>query len=182
MNITLENKVVLITGSSRGIGAAIAKKCAIEKAKVIINYYNNEEYALKLSKIVENLGGSNLIIRADVTNPSDVLKMKRIIIEKYGKIDVVINNAGSCSDNLCPVMPYNQWESIVHLNLDSVFIVSKIFSKVMIKQKYGKIINISSLKGVTGSRGQTNYSASKAGVIGFTKALAKELGDRKSVV
>lgn len=177
MKVDLTDKIIVITGASRGIGKEIAIQLAKENASVIMTYNCNEKAAREVFCKLSQNNKKCMLMKCDVTNLDEVNLLKRATIRKYGRVDVVINNAGGCSDNLCAVMPYEQWASIVAVNLNGVFVVSRAFLREMIKQKQGKIINIASLKGITGSRGQVNYSASKAGVIGFTKALAKEVGE-----
>lgn len=176
MNIDISEKVVVITGSSRGIGSKLVSAFAKENAKVVINYFNNYESAIKLYKEVKKTNADCILVKADVTNQKDVQLLYGKTIEAFGQVDILINNAGVCSDNLLFMMKTSQWQHVMNTNLNSVYYCCKIFSKAMIKAKQGKIINIASLKGQLGSEGQTNYSASKAGMIGFSKALAKELG------
>lgn len=176
MNIDISNKVVVITGSSRGIGKEMAKKLAEEKAKVVINYSKSDDDALLLFTKLTEVNQNCLLVKADVTKQNEAQRLCKETIKAYGQVNVLINNAGMCSDNLLPIMTEKQWKQVLNVNLNSVFLCSRYFSKEMIKQKQGKILNIASLKGQLGCEGQTNYCASKAGVIGFTKALAKELG------
>ncbi|MCX7923060.1 MAG: 3-oxoacyl-ACP reductase FabG [Clostridia bacterium] len=176
MNISVEGKSIVITGSSRGIGRNMAVKLAKEGAKIVINYLNSRDKALELYEEIINYNKDCLLVKADVTKQEDVKKLCVETIKGFGQVDVLINNAGICSDNLIQLMTERQWKEVINVNLNSMFLCSRFFSKEMIPRRQGKIINISSLKGQLGSEGQTNYSASKAGVIGFTKALAKELG------
>jgi len=176
MIVDISNKVVVITGSSKGIGSELARAFAKEKAKVVINYFQSNTNAQQLFQEISQYNSSCMLIKADVTDPSHVSNMYHEIINKYGCVDVLINNAGVCDDNLIQMMPLEQWQKVVDVNLTGIFLCCREFSKIMIKSKSGKIINIASLKGQEGSAGQVNYAASKAGLIGFTKALAKELG------
>ena len=176
MIVDLHEYVVVITGGSRGIGAEIARRCAREGASVIINYKSNDETANELLKEILCYNSNCMAVKADVTKKADVLRLYETVKTRYGHVDVLINNAGICTDNLIQMMTEEQWESVIGTNLTGPFLCSRSFSKMMIHQRYGKIINISSLKGIEGCVGQTNYSASKAGLLGFTKALAKELG------
>lgn len=176
MIVDVRDKVIVITGSSRGIGREMVKRFAQENAKVVINYLNSYEEAFKLYKEIAEYNSNCIMLKADVTKQSEVKVLCKETIKAFGQVDVLINNAGMCSDNLIPMMTENQWKQVIDVNLNSVFLCSRIFAKEMMKKRQGKIINIASLKGQLGSEGQTNYSASKAGVIGFTKALAKELG------
>lgn len=181
MNISLKNKVIVITGSSRGIGRSMVERFVREGADVVINYHLNEENALNILKDMKKDNdndkcGSCIAIKADVTKENEIMDLYRKVIRKYNRIDVLINNAGKCDDNYVQFMSLKQWDEVVSTNLTGVYICSRIFSKNMIANRSGKIINISSLKGQVGSEGQCNYSASKAGVIGLTKSLAKEMG------
>lgn len=176
MNIDVSNKVVVITGSSRGIGKGIAELFAKENAKVVINYNKSYESAKSLFESIKKYNSNCLLYRADITSVQDVSNMHKAILQQFGKIDVLINNAGICRDRALVNMPVDYWKEVLDVNLTGTYICCKEFSKSMIKQKYGKIINISSIKGQTGSEHQANYSASKAGVNSLTKTLAKELG------
>lgn len=176
MNINIADKVVVITGASRGIGKELVMLFAEENAKVVINYHNSENEALELFSLVSNYNHNCTLIKADITNNNDVSELYHKTIQKYGRVDVLINNAGICDDNRIQLMSERQWHNVIETNLTGSFLCSRAFSKIMIKQKSGKIINIASLKGQEGCVGQVNYSASKAGLIGLTKSLAKELG------
>ncbi len=174
--VEVNDKVILITGASRGIGRQMAKAFSKEGATVVINYNVNEEQALELAEELEKKQLKCFAVKADIRNPEEVNRMYRIVKDKFGRVDVLINNAGICSDNPIQLMKAEQWQNVIDVNLTGTFFCCRAFSKLMIHQGGGSIINISSLKGVEGCEGQVNYSASKAGVIGLTKALAKELG------
>lgn len=176
MEIDIKDNVVLVTGASRGIGRELARKFAYEGTSVIINYRNNKEAADSLINEISQFNSKCSLFKADVTDKEDVKEMSSFIMKKYGKLDVLINNAGVCNDNRIQLMKLEQWNDIINVNLTGPFLCSKYFSKIMIRQGCGKIINIASLKGQEGCVGQANYSASKNGLIGLTKALAKELG------
>jgi 3-oxoacyl-[acyl-carrier protein] reductase len=176
MEITLKDKVIVITGASRGVGAELARKLAKEQASVVINYFKSEEKAKELLDEITLYNKNCIIVEADVRKQEGVDLIYKRTLKKYGKVDVLINNAGTCIDNILPLMTEKQWRDVVEVNLDGVFFSSRGFLKSMIKNRSGKIINIASVKGQIGSVGQTNYAASKAGVIGFTRALAKEVG------
>ncbi len=176
MIVDVSNKVVVITGASKGIGSELAKAFAKEQAKVVINYCHSEETAKNLFKEISSYNPNCMIIKADVTNASKVSSMYHEVISKYDGVDVLINNAGICDDNLIQMMKIEQWQKVIDVNLTGTFLCCREFSKIMIKQKCGKIINIASLKGQEGSAGQVNYTSSKAGVIALTKSLSKELG------
>jgi len=176
MIVDVSNKVIVITGSSKGIGRALAIAFAKEQAKVVINYLNSEIAAKQLFDDISSYNPHCLLVKADVTQQEDVSRLYHETIKTFGKVDVLINNAGICDDNPIQLMPEEQWRKVLDVNLTGAYLCSRAFSKTMVQQKNGKIINISSLKGQEGCEGQVNYSASKAGLIGFTKALAKELG------
>lgn len=176
MVVDISNRVFVVTGSSKGIGNKLVRALAKEKAKIIINYFHSKEQAKALFTDIKAINTNCILVKADVTNPHDVSKLYHETIEAFGRVDVLINNAGVCDDNYIQMMKMEQWEKIINVNLTGAFLCCREFSRIMIKQKCGKIINIASLKGEEGSAGQVNYSASKAGMIGLTKALAKELG------
>lgn len=177
MNIDLSGKVIVITGSSKGIGSQIARQLSREGAAVIINYFHSPKEARELETEIKANDGICSVIKSDVTNWDEVIEMRNEVINIYGKIDVLINNAGICRDGYGTILPLEAWKEVVDTNLTGVFLTSKCFSRDMIRQQSGKIINIASLKGELGSEGQTNYATSKAGIMGFTKSLAKELGN-----
>lgn len=176
MKVDVSNKVVVITGSSRGIGSELALAFAKEKAIVVINYCHSKEKAEAIYRQVLEYSPNSIMICADVTDTHDVTAMCHKVLKSLGRVDILINNAGICDDNSIHMMSFNQWKNVIDVNLTGTFLCCKEFSKIMIKQHTGKIINIASLKGQEGSSKQVNYSASKAGVISLTKALAKELG------
>lgn len=177
MNVDLKNKVIVITGASRGIGSYIAYYIAKEGASVVINYNESYDHAKRLLRKINKFNKNCMICKADVTKKDNVSNLCKKVIGRYEKIDVLINNAGISSDNLCFFLNEEQWDNVMDVNAKSVFLCSKIFGKEMIKQNYGKILNIASYKGQNGCKGQTNYSAAKAAVIGFTMAYAKEIGE-----
>lgn len=173
-----DKKVALITGGSRGIG----KACALELAKagydVAINYVGNEEAANATVAELKKLGSNAQAYKFDVTSKDAVEEGVAKVVEKYGKIDVLVNNAGITRDGLFMRMSPENWEAVINTNLNSAYYVSTPVVKLMVKQRFGSIINMSSIVGVYGNAGQANYAAAKAGLIGFTKALAKELASR----
>ncbi|MCT4686739.1 SDR family NAD(P)-dependent oxidoreductase [Vallitalea sp.] len=176
MQIDISNKVIVVTGSSRGIGSEMIKCFAKENASIVINYNRSVEEATKLFKEIKKHNSKCIVVKADVTKCNEVRYLLDKTLEAFGRVDILINNAGICDDNLIPLMTEEKWKHVIDINLNSIFLCCKIFAKEMMKKKYGKIFNITSLKGQIGSEGQTNYSAAKAGTIGFTKALAKEIG------
>lgn len=177
MIIDISDKVIVVTGSSKGIGKELVKAFAQENAKVVINYSYSEDAAVELHKEIMKTNINCIKVKADITNQEDVSKLYHETVSAFGKVDILINNAGICDDNLIQLMPEKQWRKVLDVNLTGAYFCSRAFSKVMVQQKSGKIINIASLKGQEGCKGQVNYSASKAGLIGFTKALAMELGE-----
>lgn len=177
MNVSLNGRVVVVTGSSRGLGREMVIRFAKEGASVVINYCQNRECALELYKNIGRYNSNCLLVQADVTREEDVQKLYKLTMNEFGKVDVLINNAGTCDDNYVQFMSLEQWNNVLRTNLTSIYLCSRIFSKKMIANGRGKIINIASLKGQLGSEGQCNYAASKAGVIGLTKSLAKEMGE-----
>ena len=176
MIIDLSSKVVVITGSSRGIGRELAKAFAKENASVVMNYCNSSAEAKKLLDEITSGNRNCIKVKADITCPHDVTKLYEATMQTFGKVDILINNAGICNDNIINNMDLKQWQRVIDVNLTGTFLCSKVFSNEMMRQSNGKIINIASFIGEAGSAGQVNYSASKAGVIGLTKSLAKELG------
>lgn len=173
-----ENKVVLVTGGSRGIGKEVALKYAQNGYNVVINYVSENTDIQSLKTEFENIGTQCLISKADVSKEKDVEKLVKEIIETFGKIDVLVNNAGITKDNLLIRMSEEDFNKVIDINLKGTFLVTKLVSKYMMKKRQGSIINLSSVVGVAGNAGQCNYSASKAGIIGLTKSLAKELSTR----
>ncbi len=171
-------KLALITGGSRGIGRAIALELAKSGCDIIINYAGNTEAAQKTIDDIKALGVKAEAFKFDVSNNAEVEENIAKIVEKYGKIDILVNNAGITRDDLFIRMTEDKWQAVINTNLNSAFYVTKPVSKIMMKQRSGAIINTTSVVGLYGNAGQANYSAAKAGLIGFTKSLAKELGSR----
>ena len=169
-----KDKVVLITGSSKGLGKAIALEFAKEGANVIINYHSDKDGAQGVLDNIKSLGVQSDIIKADVSNPEEVNNMIKSVVKKFGKLDILINNSGIIKDARITSMSKESWDEVISVNLTGVYNCTKAVGQVMEKQKSGKIINISSIVAQTGSIGASNYAASKAGVIGFTKSVAKE--------
>lgn len=173
-----ENKIVLVTGAGRGIGASIAKRFASEGAEVIVNYSGNDEAAQKTVDEITATGGQAQKYKCSVNDSESVKVMIDEIIKKIGRIDILVNNAGITKDGLMLRMTDEDFDRVIDVNLKGTFNCTKYVSKYMLKQKSGKIINISSVVGLSGNAGQVNYSASKAGIIGITKSAAKELSSR----
>jgi 3-oxoacyl-[acyl-carrier protein] reductase len=174
----LENKVAIITGASRGIGRATAIALAEQGARVVINYASSSTAAEELVKQIEAQGGEAIAQQADVSQVDQVDALIKAAIDKWGQIDVLVNNAGITKDTLLLRMKPEDWQAVINLNLTGVFLCTRAVAKIMLKQKSGRIINIASVAGQMGNPGQANYSAAKAGVIGFTKTVAKELAPR----
>ncbi len=174
----LDGKVALVTGASRGIGHAIALKLAAAGADVAVNYSGSEDAAQAAVDAILALGRKAIKVKANVGSADDVAAMVATVHETFGHIDILVNNAGITRDGLLMRMKDSDWDDVININLKSVYLVTKAVSKIMMKQRSGKIINMTSVVGVTGNAGQANYSASKAGVIGFTKTCAKELASR----
>lgn len=174
----LEGKVALVTGASRGIGRAIAEELASQGAYVIINYSGNEQAASEVLNTITKMGKRASLYRCNVGNYEEVKVMIDTIVKEHKSIDIIVNNAGITRDNLLLKMSEQEFDDVITTNLKGAFNTIKHASRYMLKQRSGKIINISSVSGITGNAGQTNYSAAKAGIIGMTKAVAKELASR----
>lgn len=174
----LTAQVALVTGASRGIGKATALALAATGMKVVVNYAQSSAAAdAVVAEIIAN-GGEAIALQANVANSEEVDKLIKTTVDKFGRIDVLVNNAGITRDTLLLRMKLEDWQAVIDLNLTGVFLCTKAVSKLMLKQKSGRIINITSVAGMMGNPGQANYSAAKAGVIGFTKTVAKELASR----
>ena len=174
----LSNHVALITGASRGIGRAIALELATRGAAVVVNYARDSAAAEQVVAEIVAGGGSALALPADVSKATEVDALLNAVMEKWNRIDILVNNAGITRDTLLLRMKLEDWQAVIDLNLTGVFLCTRAVSKVMLKQRAGRIINITSVAGQMGNPGQANYSAAKAGVIGFTKTVAKELASR----
>ncbi len=174
-----EKKTVLITGGTRGIGKETAKIYAKKGYNLVLNYVSDKTNVEEIRKQMSELGSEVLIVKADVSKADEVDKMIEQAIEKFKKIDVLVNNAGITKDGLLLRMSEEDFDKVVEINLKGTYLVTKAVIKYMMKQKQGSIINLTSVVGVTGNAGQCNYAASKAGVIGFTKSVAKEVASRQ---
>lgn len=174
----LKHKVALVTGASRGIGRAIALKFAQSGCDVIINYSSSKAQAEVLKDEIEKMGVKAMIVKCNVSNADEVEAMFSQIEKEFGRLDILVNNAGITKDGLILRMSEDDFEQVLAVNLKGAFLCAKAAAKMMVKQRSGNIINISSVVGIIGNVGQANYSASKAGMIGFTKSLAKELASR----
>ncbi len=174
----LNGSVAIITGAGRGIGRAIALELASAGAIVVVNYASNSVKAEEIIQQITAAGGKGMSIQADVSQASEVDRLVRTTIEEYGKIDILVNNAGVARDNLLLRIKEADWDTVLDINLKSVFLCTKAVCKGMLKQRSGVIVNISSVVGISGNAGQANYAAAKAGIFGFTKSMAKELAPR----
>ncbi len=174
----LDGKCALVTGASRGIGRAVALKLASEGAKVALNFAGNEAAANSVRQEIEAAGGEAILVKADVADEAAVQQMVQTTADAFGRIDILVNNAGITRDGLLARMKEEDWDAVLSTNLKGVFLTTKAAAKLMMKQRAGRIVNMASVVGVTGNAGQANYSAAKAGVIGFTKTVAKELASR----
>ncbi len=178
----LENRVAVVTGGSRGIGRAIALELARHGAAVVVNYNSNADAAYAVVSEIEALGSKGLAVQADVSGLDAATALIKAAIDAYGQIDILVNNAGTTRDKLIMMMKEEDWDVVLDTNLKSAWNCSKAAVRQMVRQRYGRIINITSVSGIAGQAGQTNYSASKAGMIGLTKALAREVADRSVTV
>lgn len=174
----LKDKVAVVTGGSRGIGKAVVLTLGKEGVKVLINYRGNESAALETLNELKKIGGEGEIFKADVSVEEEVERMFNFVLEKWGKLDILVNNAGITKDNLLIRMKNEEWDQVINTNLKGVFLCTRAAIKIMIKQRSGKIVNISSIIGLRGNIGQANYAAAKAGIIGFTKSVAREVASR----
>ena len=172
----LKNKIALITGAGRGIGRAIAIALAKEGAEVVINYNGSEERAKEVKQTIEENGGKASIYKCNVSDFTACEAMIKDIVKEYGHLDILVNNAGITKDGLIMKMKEEDFDSVLNVNLKGTFNTIRHSARQMLKQRSGKIINISSVSGILGNVGQANYAASKAGVIGLTKTMARELG------
>ena len=174
----LENKVALVTGAGRGIGRAIAIALAKEGAEVVVNYNGSEERAKEVKQTIEENGGKASIYKCNVSDFEACEAMIKDIVKEHGRLDILVNNAGITKDGLIMKMKEEDFDSVLNVNLKGTFNTIRHSARQMLRQKSGKIINISTVSGILGNAGQANYAASKAGVIGLTKTMARELGSR----
>ncbi|MFP5503440.1 MAG: 3-oxoacyl-[acyl-carrier-protein] reductase [Candidatus Sericytochromatia bacterium] len=178
----MEGQVAIVTGGSRGIGKAIALRLAEAGCKVVINYARNAEAAEATRAAIEGAGGTALILQGDVADPATAEALVKAATETWGRLDVVVNNAGITKDGLLVRMKDEDWNAVLQTDLSSAFYLTRAASKVMMKARAGRIINITSVVGLIGNAGQANYAAAKAGLVGLTKAVAKELASRNILV
>ncbi len=174
----LEGKIALVTGASRGIGAAIAVDLAAHGARVVLNHRDSRELADALRERIVAAGGEAFVAQADVSLFTEAQRLIKEATDRFGRIDILVNNAGTTRDMLLLMMSEDDWDTVLRTNLKSAYNCCKAAIRPMFKQRYGRIINITSVVGLAGQAGQANYAAAKAGMIGFTKSLAKEVGPR----
>ena len=182
MGASLEGKIAVVTGGSRGIGRAIALELARRGAGVVVNYNRSAAAAADVVAAIEAAGGQAVAVQADVSDFEPAQKLIRTALDTFDRLDVLVNNAGTTRDQLLMLMKEADWDDVLRINLKSVFNCCKAAARPMVRKRWGRIVNVSSVVGITGQGGQTNYAASKAGIIGFTKSLAKELGARNITV
>ncbi|MED3894538.1 3-oxoacyl-[acyl-carrier-protein] reductase [Priestia aryabhattai] len=178
----LQGKVAVVTGASRGIGRAVAVELGKLGAKVVVNYSGSEAKALEVVDEIKGLGTDAIAVQANVAESDSVQAMIKEAISTFGSVDILVNNAGITRDNLLMRMKEDEWDDVINTNLKGVFLCTKAVTRQMMKQRAGRIINISSIVGVSGNAGQANYVAAKSGVIGLTKTTAKELASRNITV
>lgn len=174
----LSGRVALVTGGSRGIGREISKQLSKFGAAVAINYHTSEEQARSIRKEIEEEGGRAIVIQGDVRLPEDTERMVQAAVDGLGGLDILVNNAGFNRDTLILRMSLQDWDEVMELNLRAVFLCTKAALRPMMKNRWGRIINIGSVSGLAGNAGQANYAAAKSGLIGFTRAVAREMGSR----
>lgn len=174
----LQDRVAVVTGASRGIGAGIAQELARRGAAVVVNYNTNVDAAEEIVQQITGAGGTAMAVQANVSDDTQASALIKAATDEYGKIDILINNAGTTRDNVIMMMKPEDFDTVINTNLRSAWLCSKAAVRSMMRKRYGRIINITSVSGMMGQSGQTNYSASKAGIIGLTKALAREVASR----
>ena len=178
----LEDKVAVVTGASRGIGKAIALELGKCGAKVIVNYNSSGDAARAVAEEIQANGGEATAFKADVSEEGQVNALIKLATDTYGRIDILVNNAGITRDNVIMMMKPEDFDDVINANLRSTWLCAKAATRAMMRKRYGRIINITSVSGIAGQAGQTNYSASKAGIIGLTKSLAREVASRNITV
>ncbi|MBZ0277239.1 MAG: 3-oxoacyl-[acyl-carrier-protein] reductase [Anaerolineae bacterium] len=179
---TLQDRIAVVTGASRGIGRGIALELAKRGATVVVNYNSNPDAANEVVAAIQAAGGQGMAFQADVSTEEGANALIKAAVDAYGKLDILVNNAGTTRDNVIMMMKAEDFDTVLNTNLRSAWLCSKAAVRGMMRKRYGRVINITSISGVSGQAGQTNYSASKAGIIGLTKALAREVGPRSITV
>jgi 3-oxoacyl-[acyl-carrier protein] reductase len=177
-----ERRVIVVTGASRGIGRAIAVEMAGPQTDIIVNYNSSPDAAAQTAALVEGKGGTPRLMQFSVADPDAVKAAFKQIVSNLGRVDVLVNNAGIAKDNLLAMMKSNEWDDVMNTNLKGAFLCSQAVIKTMMRQRCGRIVNVTSVVGVIGNAGQCNYSAAKAGIIGFTRSLAREIISRNITV
>ena len=177
-----EQRVIVVTGASRGIGRSIAVEMAGPKNHIIVNYNSSPEAAKQTAALVESRGGGSTLMQFSVADPAAVKAAFKQILDAHGRVDVLVNNAGIAKDNLLALMKPSEWDDVMDTNLKGAFLCSQAVIKAMMRRRYGRIINVTSVVGVIGNAGQCNYSAAKAGIIGLTRSLAREIISRNITV
>jgi len=180
--MSLDGKVAIVTGGSRGLGRGIAIELGRRGAKVVVNYNINADDANEVVQLIKNAGSDALAVQSDVSQYDAAQSLIKAATQFGGRLDILVNNAGTTRDMLLALMPESDWDVVITTNLKSAYNCSKAALRPMMRQTYGRIVNIASVAGLAGNPGQTNYSASKAGLIGFTKSLAREIGGRNITV
>lgn len=176
--MSIQDKVALVTGASRGIGRGVALELSSRGAKVVVNYNSSTDAAQQVVDAIRQQGGEAMMAHADVSSLEQVNAMVEQVIDTWGSIDILVNNAGIIKDNLLMRMSDDDWHRVIDVNLNGTFYCSRAVIRPMVRQRWGRIVNIGSVVGLRGNPGQANYAAAKAGIIGFTKALAKEVASR----
>jgi 3-oxoacyl-[acyl-carrier protein] reductase len=178
----LDGRVAVVTGASRGIGRAVAIKLSGLGARVVVNYLSNKTAAEDVLRVIREMGGEAVAVQANVSVLGDAQRLIQSALDHFGRLDILVNNAGTTRDALLVRMSEEDWDVVIDTNLKGPFNCTKAAQRPMIKQRYGRIVNISSIAGIMGNAGQANYTAAKAGLIGFTKSVAKEVGSRNITV
>jgi 3-oxoacyl-[acyl-carrier protein] reductase len=178
----LDGRVALVTGASRGIGRAIAERIGRAGAQLVVNYQSNAEAAAEVVSAIERHGHRAAAFQADVSQPAQVNALVQFTLTTFGHLDILVNNAGITRDTLLLRMDENTWDAVLDLNLKGTYLCTRAALRTMLRQRSGRIINVSSIAGIIGNAGQSNYAASKAGVLGFTRSIAREVGSRNITV
>jgi len=178
LTLDLSGKIALVTGAGRGIGRATAVKLGAAGAKVAVNYNASEAPAQEVVEAIASAGGEAKAIKADVSQVDQVDSMVNALVKEWGRIDILVNNAGITRDNLMMRMSQDEWDAVIDTNLRSAYFTTRAVLRPMLRNRCGRIISLSSVVGLTGNAGQANYAAAKAGIIGFTKSIAREVGSR----
>lgn len=179
---TMQDRIAVVTGASRGIGRGIALELAKRGAAVVVNYQKNAQAAEELAQEITGMGGRALPVQGDVSQEEAANALVKTTVDQFGRIDILVNNAGTTRDNVIMMMSADDFDTVIQTNLRSTWLCSKAAVRAMMRKRYGRIVNITSISGIMGNAGQSNYSASKAGIIGLTKSLAREVAARSITV